>query len=171
MPHLDTAAHLLVIFPPACMHGLLSLVCRLLTNLSPQHTHTRSLQVRKHTHTHDHAHTHTHVHTRLGWPDLLDHPFVRETDTERLTREKALADAVELADSSRAWKVRGQHGGSSSGSGSCPCVGFGCISGDTDDLQVTARQMHTLFQVLACSAAAGHGLLHMLSVMKWLSLR
>lgn len=43
---------------------------------------------------------------RLGWPDLLDHPFVRETPTERLKREKALADAVELADSSRAWKVR-----------------------------------------------------------------
>lgn len=43
---------------------------------------------------------------RLGWPDLLDHPFVRETDTERLVREKALADAMELADSSRGWKVR-----------------------------------------------------------------
>jgi hypothetical protein len=43
---------------------------------------------------------------RLGWPDLLEHPFVRETDSERLVREKALADAVELADSSRAWKVR-----------------------------------------------------------------
>lgn len=42
---------------------------------------------------------------RLGWPDLLDHPFVRETQTERLKREKALADAMELADSSRAWKV------------------------------------------------------------------
>jgi len=43
---------------------------------------------------------------RLGWPDLLDHPFVRETPAERLKREKALADAVELADNSRAWKVR-----------------------------------------------------------------
>jgi hypothetical protein len=42
---------------------------------------------------------------RLGWPDLLDHPFVRETCEERLKREKALADAVELADCSRAWKV------------------------------------------------------------------
>eukprot|EP00775_Hariotina_reticulata_P001705 gene1705-2051_t len=41
---------------------------------------------------------------RLGWPDLLDHPFVRETPAERLKREKALADAVELADNSRAWK-------------------------------------------------------------------
>jgi hypothetical protein len=43
---------------------------------------------------------------RLGWPELLDHPFVRETAAERLKRERALADAVELADSSRAWKVR-----------------------------------------------------------------
>lgn len=42
---------------------------------------------------------------RLGWPDLLEHPFVRETQEERLKREKALADAMELADSSRAWKV------------------------------------------------------------------
>jgi hypothetical protein len=42
----------------------------------------------------------------LGWPELLEHPFVRETAAERLKREKALADAVELADSSRAWKVR-----------------------------------------------------------------
>ena len=32
---------------------------------------------------------------------------MRETDTERLLREKALADAMELADSSRGWKVRG----------------------------------------------------------------
>jgi hypothetical protein len=47
---------------------------------------------------------------RLGWPDLLDHPFVRETDTERLVREKALADAMELADSSRGWKVRAAAG-------------------------------------------------------------
>lgn len=46
------------------------------------------------------------VFARLGWPELLDHPFVRETATERLKRERALADAVELADSSRAWKVR-----------------------------------------------------------------
>ncbi|WIA21240.1 hypothetical protein OEZ85_000481 [Tetradesmus obliquus] len=41
---------------------------------------------------------------RLGWPELLEHPFVRETAAERLKRERALADAVELADSSRAWK-------------------------------------------------------------------
>jgi hypothetical protein len=43
---------------------------------------------------------------RLGWPDLLDHPFVRETEGERLRRERALADAIEVADSSRAWRVR-----------------------------------------------------------------
>ncbi len=43
---------------------------------------------------------------RLGWPELLDHPFVRESAEEQLKREKALADAVELADASRAWKVR-----------------------------------------------------------------
>jgi hypothetical protein len=47
------------------------------------------------------------THTRLGWPDLLEHPFVRETEGERLVRERALADAVELADSSRAWKGEG----------------------------------------------------------------
>ncbi|KIY94964.1 fused [Monoraphidium neglectum] len=41
---------------------------------------------------------------RLGWPELLEHPFVRETDEERRRRDLALADAVELADSSRAWK-------------------------------------------------------------------
>lgn len=42
---------------------------------------------------------------RLGWPELLDHPFVRETSEERLKREKALVDALEVADSSRAWRV------------------------------------------------------------------
>eukprot|EP00798_Chlamydomonas_sp_ICE-L_P011883 gene11883-14988_t len=45
---------------------------------------------------------------RLGWPELLNHPFVRETDEERLTREKAVADAVEVAGSSKAW--RGEDG-------------------------------------------------------------
>jgi hypothetical protein len=44
---------------------------------------------------------------RLGWPALLDHPFVRETEGERLAREKMLADATEIAESSRAWKVCG----------------------------------------------------------------
>lgn len=43
----------------------------------------------------------------MGWPQLLEHPFVRETDTERLVREKMLADAMEVAEGSRAWKVRG----------------------------------------------------------------
>lgn len=44
---------------------------------------------------------------RLGWPELLDHPFVRETQEEKMKREKALADAVEIADSSRAWRGEG----------------------------------------------------------------
>ncbi|GLI63648.1 hypothetical protein VaNZ11_006646 [Volvox africanus] len=44
---------------------------------------------------------------RLGWPQLLEHPFVRETDTERLVREKMLADAMEVAEGSRAWKGEG----------------------------------------------------------------
>lgn len=52
---------------------------------------------------------------RLGWPQLLDHPFVRETQEERLKREKALADALEVADSSRAWRV-GQSGWGLAGS-------------------------------------------------------
>ena len=42
---------------------------------------------------------------RLGWPELLHHPFVRETSDELLMREKALADAVEVAESSKAWRV------------------------------------------------------------------
>eukprot|EP00967_Tisochrysis_lutea_P037137 scaffold44699_cov17-Tisochrysis_lutea.AAC.3 len=42
---------------------------------------------------------------RLGWPELLDHPFVRETVEERVRRERALAEALEVADSSRAWRV------------------------------------------------------------------
>ncbi|KAG2481806.1 hypothetical protein HYH03_019228, partial [Edaphochlamys debaryana] len=37
---------------------------------------------------------------RLGWPQLLEHPFVRETDGERLAREKMLADAMEVAEGS-----------------------------------------------------------------------
>lgn len=49
---------------------------------------------------------------RLGWPQLLEHPFVRETEGERLAREKMLADAMEVAEGSRAWKVgRGWVGG------------------------------------------------------------
>lgn len=42
---------------------------------------------------------------RLGWPELLEHPFVRETAEERASREKAMVDAMEIADSSRAWRV------------------------------------------------------------------
>lgn len=41
---------------------------------------------------------------RLGWPQLLYHPFVRESSLERLKREAALADANRLALTSRAWK-------------------------------------------------------------------
>ena len=44
---------------------------------------------------------------RLGWPGLLDHPFVRETAQERTKREAALADAVATAQESRAWKGEG----------------------------------------------------------------
>uniref|UniRef100_A0A7S3VLZ8 non-specific serine/threonine protein kinase n=1 Tax=Dunaliella tertiolecta TaxID=3047 RepID=A0A7S3VLZ8_DUNTE len=44
---------------------------------------------------------------RLGWPELLDHPFVRETVEERVRRERALAEALEVADSSRAWRGEG----------------------------------------------------------------
>ncbi|MEW5307613.1 MAG: hypothetical protein WDW36_009992 [Sanguina aurantia] len=44
---------------------------------------------------------------RLGWPELLEHPFVRETAEESASREKAMADAMEIADSSRAWRGEG----------------------------------------------------------------
>ena len=44
---------------------------------------------------------------RLGWPGLLDHPFVRESIQERTKREAALADAVLTAQESRAWKGEG----------------------------------------------------------------
>lgn len=44
---------------------------------------------------------------RLGWPGLLDHPFVRESAQERTKREAALADAVLTAQESRAWKGEG----------------------------------------------------------------
>ena len=44
---------------------------------------------------------------RLGWPGLLDHPFVRESIQERIKREAALADAVLTAQESRAWKGEG----------------------------------------------------------------
>lgn len=41
---------------------------------------------------------------RLGWPGLLEHPFVRESSQERLQREAALADAAANAQESRGWK-------------------------------------------------------------------
>ncbi|CAD7695597.1 unnamed protein product [Ostreobium quekettii] len=41
---------------------------------------------------------------RLGWPKLLSHPFVAETQTEKLKREKALADAMSDTEGVRAWK-------------------------------------------------------------------
>jgi hypothetical protein len=44
---------------------------------------------------------------RLGWPELLEHPFVRETSDERVLRERAVADAQDIADSSRAWRGEG----------------------------------------------------------------
>ena len=44
---------------------------------------------------------------RLGWPGLLEHPFVRESSQERLKRETALADAAATAQESRAWKGEG----------------------------------------------------------------
>ncbi|KAJ9526297.1 hypothetical protein QJQ45_009792 [Haematococcus lacustris] len=44
---------------------------------------------------------------RLGWPELLEHPFVRETKEEQGVRERALADALEMADSSRSWRGEG----------------------------------------------------------------
>eukprot|EP00201_Polytomella_parva_P009010 CAMPEP_0175059356 /NCGR_PEP_ID=MMETSP0052_2-20121109/12388_1 /TAXON_ID=51329 ORGANISM="Polytomella parva, Strain SAG 63-3" /NCGR_SAMPLE_ID=MMETSP0052_2 /ASSEMBLY_ACC=CAM_ASM_000194 /LENGTH=491 /DNA_ID=CAMNT_0016324899 /DNA_START=278 /DNA_END=1750 /DNA_ORIENTATION=+ len=45
---------------------------------------------------------------RLGWPQLLEHPFVKETESERLFREKMLADAIDVVGGMRSWK--GEHG-------------------------------------------------------------
>ena len=44
---------------------------------------------------------------RLGWPHLLEHPFVQETPAEALRRKAALADAQQTAADSRAWKGEG----------------------------------------------------------------
>ena len=41
---------------------------------------------------------------RLGWPHLLEHPFVQETAAEVTRRSAALADAQKTAADSRAWK-------------------------------------------------------------------
>jgi hypothetical protein len=44
---------------------------------------------------------------RLDWPDLLDHPFVKESSSERLEREQRLSSAAARAEASRAWKGEG----------------------------------------------------------------
>ena len=41
---------------------------------------------------------------RLTWPQLLEHPFVQETNVEVVRRQMALADAQQTAAGSRAWK-------------------------------------------------------------------
>ena len=41
---------------------------------------------------------------RLSWPQLLEHPFVRETEAETEARQAALVDAQATAADSRAWK-------------------------------------------------------------------
>ncbi|KAK9855130.1 hypothetical protein WJX84_005097 [Apatococcus fuscideae] len=38
---------------------------------------------------------------RLDWPALMDHPFVKETDGEKKSREAAMADAQAVAQHSR----------------------------------------------------------------------
>lgn len=45
---------------------------------------------------------------RLDWPHLLDHPFVKESEEERLAREHRIYAAAAFAEASRAWK--GEHG-------------------------------------------------------------
>ena len=42
--------------------------------------------------------------SRLGWPALLEHPFVRETQEERELRAAAQEKASQVADGSRAWR-------------------------------------------------------------------
>lgn len=44
---------------------------------------------------------------RLDWPDLLSHPFVKESDEERLGREQRLVTAAVRAEASMAWKGEG----------------------------------------------------------------
>eukprot|EP00191_Tetraselmis_sp_GSL018_P012506 CAMPEP_0177598674 /NCGR_PEP_ID=MMETSP0419_2-20121207/12506_1 /TAXON_ID=582737 /ORGANISM="Tetraselmis sp., Strain GSL018" /LENGTH=1263 /DNA_ID=CAMNT_0019091197 /DNA_START=454 /DNA_END=4245 /DNA_ORIENTATION=- len=44
---------------------------------------------------------------RLGWPNLLDHPFVRETPEEKARRDASLAEQWEMAEGSRAWRGEG----------------------------------------------------------------
>eukprot|EP00892_Ulva_mutabilis_P007689 jgi/Ulvmu1/5292/UM022_0086.1 len=44
---------------------------------------------------------------RLDWPDLLSHPFVKESEEERLVREQRLVYAASRAEHSLAWKGEG----------------------------------------------------------------
>jgi hypothetical protein len=44
---------------------------------------------------------------RLDWPDLLEHPFVKESSAERLARQQQLNSAAARAEASRAWKGEG----------------------------------------------------------------
>ena len=44
---------------------------------------------------------------RLDWPDLLSHPFVKESEEERLVREQRLVTAAARAEASMAWKGEG----------------------------------------------------------------
>lgn len=44
---------------------------------------------------------------RLDWPHLLDHPFVKESEDERLQREQRICTAAACAEASRAWKGEG----------------------------------------------------------------
>lgn len=44
---------------------------------------------------------------RLDWPDLLSHPFVKESEEERLVREQRLVYAASRAENSLAWKGEG----------------------------------------------------------------
>ena len=46
---------------------------------------------------------------RLGWPELLDHPFVRESEAERARREGEAAEEAEAEAARRGW--RGERGG------------------------------------------------------------
>lgn len=47
------------------------------------------------------------VQERLSWPDLLNHPFVRETEQEKELRKVRLEAAYEAAEGSLGWKGEG----------------------------------------------------------------
>ena len=44
---------------------------------------------------------------RLDWPDILSHPFVKESEEERLGREQRLVTAAARAEASMGWKGEG----------------------------------------------------------------